>query len=249
MTKIMDIPKVFISYSHDTLEHKKWVLELATRLRNNGIDAIIDQFELKPGDDVPHFMEKHLSSSNKILMICTERYVEKANKGEGGVGYEKMIITSNLLKKIDENKIIPIIRQVASTDVPIFLKTKLYVNFSKNDDYEFSIDDLVRAIHNSPLFEKPPVGNNPFAPVSKEKLNGDTDLLNKILVAIAYEQGSNSNVQINSVANRLNISFALCKVITIKLIKLGYVSWYIQEYSVYINENGLFYAYGNNLLK
>ncbi len=29
----MTIPSVFISYSHDTQEHKKWVLDLATRLR------------------------------------------------------------------------------------------------------------------------------------------------------------------------------------------------------------------------
>ena len=38
----MSIPKVFISYSHDTQEHKKWVLDLATRLRGGGVDAIID---------------------------------------------------------------------------------------------------------------------------------------------------------------------------------------------------------------
>ena len=30
-------------------------------------------------------------------MVCTDTYVEKANKGIGGVGYEKMIITSDLL--------------------------------------------------------------------------------------------------------------------------------------------------------
>jgi hypothetical protein len=137
----MTIPKAFISYSHDTQQHKKWVLELATRLRNNGIDAILDQFELQPGDDVPHFMETHLADSNKILMICTERYVEKANAGVGGVGYEKMIITSNLMQRIDENKIIPIIRQNLTIDVPTFLKSKLYINFSKNDDFEYSYDD------------------------------------------------------------------------------------------------------------
>jgi hypothetical protein len=56
----MKIPKVFISYSHDSQEHKKWVLDLATRLRNNGVDAIIDQWELRAGDDLPHFMETHL---------------------------------------------------------------------------------------------------------------------------------------------------------------------------------------------
>ena len=69
----MSIPKVFISYSHDNLEHKKWVLDLAIRMRNNGIDAIIDQWELKPGDDLPHFMETHLASPDKIIMICSEK--------------------------------------------------------------------------------------------------------------------------------------------------------------------------------
>ncbi|HET6226405.1 MAG TPA: toll/interleukin-1 receptor domain-containing protein [Bacteroidia bacterium] len=222
----MNIPKVFLSYSHDTLEHKKWMLELATRLRNSGIDAILDQFELQAGDDVPHFMETHLANSDKILMVCTERYVEKANKGEGGVGYEKMIITSNLLKKIEENKIIPIIRQTNSIDVPTFLKTKLYINFSKNDDYEFSIDDLVRTIHNAPLFKKPPVGNNPFQPIEKEKLNGDTELLNQVLKTIAANQGTSSSVKVDVVQEVLNISEPLLKVALIKLIQLEYATWF-----------------------
>jgi hypothetical protein len=106
----MSVPKVFVSYSHDSLDHKKWVLDLATRLRNAGVDAIIDQWELSAGDDLPHFMETQLSTSDKVLMICSERYVDKANSGTGGVGYEKMIITSELLSKIDSNKVIPIIK-------------------------------------------------------------------------------------------------------------------------------------------
>jgi len=151
----MSIPKVFISYSHDSLEHKKWVNELGTRLRNNGIDAILDQWELQPGDDLPHFMETHLANADRILMICTETYVMKANRGQGGVGYEKMIITSNLLENIDANKVIPIIRQNETYSIPTFLKTKLYINFSKNADYEYNFDELIRTIHQSPILQKP----------------------------------------------------------------------------------------------
>ncbi|HDY7507659.1 TPA: toll/interleukin-1 receptor domain-containing protein [Vibrio vulnificus] len=158
----MTVPKVFVSYSHDTQEHKKWVLDLATRLRNSGIDAVIDQWELGPGDDLPHFMETNLATADRVIMICTERYVEKANSGSGGVGYEKMIITSELLSKIDSNKVIPVIKQKASNDVPTFLKSKLYIDFSKIEDYELSFDDLVRSIHGAPLFKKPEIGNNPF---------------------------------------------------------------------------------------
>ncbi|MEG0916696.1 MAG: toll/interleukin-1 receptor domain-containing protein [Myroides sp.] len=244
----MITPKAFISYSHDSQEHKKWVLELATRLRNNGIDAILDQFELQPGDDVPHFMETHLSSANKILMVCTDKYVDKANMGQGGVGYEKMIITSNLMKKIDENKIIPIIRQNATTEVPIFLKSKLYINFSKPDDYEFSYDDLVRSIHNSPLFEKPPVGNNPFKPIVKEKLEDDSKLLDNILAVILRQQGITSCTTSQNIIRELKISPILFKISMAKLITRGYAKWYIANTHVASTDKGLQYAFENKLV-
>jgi hypothetical protein len=244
------IPKAFISYSHDTQEHKKWILELATRLRNNGIDAILDQFELQPGDDLPHFMENHLHTANKIIMVCTEKYVSKANKGQGGVGYEKMIITSNLMKSIDENKVIPIIRQVDTKEVPIFLKTKLYVDFSKNDDFEFSYDELVRAIHNAPLFEKPPVGNNPFTPVIKEKLDDDIKLINNVLTAIIKIQGLEPYTYSDNVVQRLNISEILFKIAVIKLNDLGYAKW-VGGKNTYVmaTDKGLLYAHKNQLIE
>lgn len=168
------IPKAFISYSHDSQEHKKWVLDLATRLRNSGVDAILDQWDLGPGDDIPHFMEQHLAAADRVLMVCTERYVEKANAGSGGVGYERMIVTAELMRRIDSNKAIPILRQDGTATLPTFLGTKLYIDFSRNDQYEAAFDDLVRTLHNAPLFVKPPVSNKPFAPVEpSEKRTGD----------------------------------------------------------------------------
>lgn len=244
----MEVPKVFISYSHDTLEHKKWVLELAIRLRNNGIDAIIDQFELQAGDDVPHFMETNLAKADKIIMVCTERYVQKSNSGEGGVGYEKMIVTSSLLKRIDENKVIPIIRQNGETNLPTFLSSKLYINFSKNDEYEFSFDNLLRTIHKTPIFEKPPVGNNPFKEVPKENLDGDIKLLNEALRLIAVTQGIGNYVESAVISHRLGVSTVMFKVIGIKLHGLGYTNWFGGYRLIGITEKGLMYAYDNNLI-
>lgn len=39
-------PTVFISYSHDNELHKNWVLQLATRLRSNGVDVLLDRWNL-----------------------------------------------------------------------------------------------------------------------------------------------------------------------------------------------------------
>jgi hypothetical protein len=66
-------PKIFISYSHDSSEHRNWVLKLASNLRENGIDAILDVWDLKPGDDVARFME-HLASSDRVILVCSEHY-------------------------------------------------------------------------------------------------------------------------------------------------------------------------------
>ncbi len=191
-----EIKKVFISYSHDNIEHKEWVLQLATRLRSHNVDSVLDQWDLKPGDDIPIFMEKNLSESHKTLMICTERYTDKANKGEGGVGYEKMILTSSLIQKIDENTIIPIIRQNGKHKVPTFLKTKLYIDFSLNEDYEFKFDELIRSIHNSAIREKPPVRNEPLDSELQIKNSHINDSLKKLMgvVVFLYERNPRATI-------------------------------------------------------
>lgn len=57
-------PKVFISYSHDSEEHKNWVLKLSCDLIKHGVDVILDQWDVRLGDDLPFFMEQGLTSSN-----------------------------------------------------------------------------------------------------------------------------------------------------------------------------------------
>ena len=71
-------PRVFISYSHDSDRHKKWVLNLASQLRAKGVDAVLDQWDLKPGKDVTLFMEEQLAECDFAILVCTQRYVDKA---------------------------------------------------------------------------------------------------------------------------------------------------------------------------
>jgi len=245
----MKIPKVFISYSHDSQDHKRWVLDLATRLTNTGVDAIIDLWELKPGDDLPLFMEKHLADSDYVLMICSDRYVEKANSGIGGVGYEKMIITSDLIKNIDSNKVIPIIRQEGTHHVPTFLKTKKFIDFSRSDDFEFSFDELIRTLHNSPLYVKPKVGNNPFTPVEnmQPERSGDALLeLMKIVVA-DFENGRNWS-QYSVVTREMSISRIMLDFLIKDVIKQGLIN---QDSSgdLWLTDKGKFFAVEHKLIK
>jgi hypothetical protein len=51
-----NIPKVFISYSHDSPQHKTWVAEFAAKLVDKGIDVTFDRWDLRRGGDVPKYM-------------------------------------------------------------------------------------------------------------------------------------------------------------------------------------------------
>lgn len=134
---------------------------------DNGIDVTLDQCELKPGDDLAHFMEVNLEKADKIVIVCSDNYVTKANKGKGGVAYEKMILASTYLKVIKYSKLIPVLRNNSNESLPTFLKSKLYIDFSLETNFEFNFDELIRVIHEAPVLKKLKVGNNPFKSVNE----------------------------------------------------------------------------------
>jgi hypothetical protein len=159
----MMAPKVFISYSHDSQEHKGWVIDLARFLVSYGVDVLIDAWAVRPGEDIPKFMEDGVTSADRILMICTKRYVEKADGAIGGVGYEKMIVTAELIKNLDTSKFIPVIRQSEpDRKVPKFIGARYYIDLSEGVDEHAARAHLLRDLHNMPP-DRPPLGPSPFA--------------------------------------------------------------------------------------
>lgn len=160
----MNIPKVFISYSHDSTDHKKWVLKLATDLCANGVDAILDQWELAPGQDVSSFMQNGIVSADRVLMVCSENYVAKAETGIGGVGFERLIVTAEVVQSIDTRKFIPLVRSnPRSKKVPIFLGPRIYIDFTDDTVYATKLEELLRELLGAPAIVKPPIGANPFS--------------------------------------------------------------------------------------
>jgi hypothetical protein len=109
-------PRVFISYSHDSLEHARRVMGLAERLRKDGVDAQLDQYVAgTPARGWPRWMEDQLDSSEFVLVICTETYRqrflgrEEPDKGKGA-DWEGSLITSELYHtRSDTNKFVPVL--------------------------------------------------------------------------------------------------------------------------------------------
>jgi hypothetical protein len=82
------LPRVLISYSWDSPAHREKVLRLANRLRDGGIDCVIDQYMAgTPPSGWPLWMEHRITESDFVVMVCTEAYHRKVTgQEEPGVG-------------------------------------------------------------------------------------------------------------------------------------------------------------------
>jgi hypothetical protein len=163
MAKPHRAPRAFCSYSHDSEAHKSWVLILCDRLVRNGVDVILDQWDVRLGADLPAFMERGLTEADRVLAICTTSYVTKANAGRGGVGYEKMILTAQLMQDLTSARVFPVVKDnLAAHPLPTFLASRAYIDFRVESEYESKYSLLLHEIHGEPIQPRPPLGPNPF---------------------------------------------------------------------------------------
>lgn len=154
--------KAFISYAWDSEEHKQWVLKLASDLRSHGVDAILDQWDARLGNDLSFFMEQGLTTSHFVICICSDKYVEKANGGIGGAGYEKRILASGMISGKELQFILPVIKENKNgCKLPTFLSGLKYVDFDNGSYYDCYIE-LLERIYDIDINKKPALGTNPF---------------------------------------------------------------------------------------
>lgn len=143
-------PKVFISYAWENEDLKNWVKNLAIELRNNGIDAKLDQWDVIPGDQMPHFMEKSVRENDYVLLICTPKYKLKSENRIGGVGYEGDIMTAEVLQTSNHRKFIPVLQSGdKDVSIPSWLKGKYFIDLSTDFHFKKNFEDLITTVLNA----------------------------------------------------------------------------------------------------
>ena len=160
-------PKVFISYSHDSPEHKSRVRELSDRLRRYGVDSNIDQYEQSPPEGWPRWMERQIEEAEFVLVVCTETYVrrfrgvEEAGGGLGG-SWEGAILTQHLYDAQARNtRFIPVL--FAPQDelhVPVVLRGATRYRLDAEEGYLA----LYRRLTAQPEVLRPPLGQRRTLP-------------------------------------------------------------------------------------
>jgi len=140
-----NMPTVFVSYSHDSDEHKQWVRDKCKNLQSRGVNVILDQFDLKPGDDIHQFIEDGVQTSDYILLVCTPSYKDKAERGlPGYVSVETEAIKIVAKELRDAGKpanAIPLLRAGDAKDaIPFYMRGKRFSDL--RDDNDENWDEL-----------------------------------------------------------------------------------------------------------
>ncbi|MFD6029088.1 toll/interleukin-1 receptor domain-containing protein [Cellulosimicrobium funkei] len=155
-------PLAFMSYSWDDAEHQAFVLRLATRLRSDGVDVVLDEWDTTLGSDLGIFMEKAGDDAYRVIAIVSDKYRLKADNAVGGVGYEKRIVVPRLMEDLRGDVVIPVLRNNTDGRLPRFMGKGKYVDMRGAVDENVAYEDLLRDLWRAPRTPKPPLGRNPF---------------------------------------------------------------------------------------
>ena len=150
-------PRVFVSYTHDSDAHSQLVLNLANQLRDDGVEAHIDQYILNPREGWPMWMYKEIEEADFVLMVSTERYAVKAQEPKKSGGrFESVLILQDLLDAgMSNDKFIPVFFEATDSDhILKWVRPVNYYNVSTTNGY----DSLLRRLLDDPAVVPPPVG-------------------------------------------------------------------------------------------
>jgi len=145
----MDAPKVFVSHASE--DKDRFVMGFATQLRQKGVDAWVDKWEIKVGDSlVKKIFDEGLTSSDAIIIVLSSISVEKP--------WVKEELDFSVVRKINEGtRIIPVV--IDKCNIPAALKSTKWVKVEDLNSYDDTIDEIISTIFGAN--DKPPIGKPP----------------------------------------------------------------------------------------
>lgn len=145
------MPVVFISYSHDSDEHKQRVVSLSERLRDDGIETRLDEHvNGTPEKGWPLWMLDQLDDADFVLVICTETYYRrfrrKEEPGKGkGVRWEGALITQEIYDDAERGltKYVPVVFAEAELKFrPEPIRSASHYVLTSESNYQLLLDYL-----------------------------------------------------------------------------------------------------------
>ena len=129
-------PKVFISHASE--DKDRFVLDFARRLRQVGVEAWLDRWELQPGDSlVDRIFEEGIASADAFVIVLSNVSVDKK--------WVREELNAAVVRRLsDGTRLLPVV--LDGVHVPQSLRATIWVQIADTTSYDREFDDLVRAI-------------------------------------------------------------------------------------------------------
>jgi len=179
-------PKVFVSHASE--DKDRFVTKFATKLRENGIDAWLDKWEMLPGDSlVDKIFEEGLKEAQAVIIVLSNYSIEKP--------WVREELNASIVNKIGKGtKIIPIV--LDNCKVPESLTSTLWEPIADLDSYEKSFSRIKSSIFGTT--DKPALGSVPAHTASiYNEIGGLTKADNLILKESCEYIIKNNNIIVN----------------------------------------------------
>jgi hypothetical protein len=158
---ISRLPRLFVSYSHDSPAHMDQVLALCDRLRHDGIDADLDQYESAAPEGWPRWTMRQIEQADYVLVICTETYRHRFDGTEvegGGLGvrWEGAVLAQVLYNQgAVTSRLIPVVFSPEDVEhIPTILQGMTHYGLGDEAGYEH----LYRRLTAQPAVPRPELG-------------------------------------------------------------------------------------------
>jgi hypothetical protein len=145
--------KAFISYKWENEEVKSWVERFATDLRQNGVDALLDIWEVSYGESFIEYMTSKIPSASFFLFIMTPGAVtsiEKRGRKGGAVKFEVQMAEAQAIAG-EKLRFIPILYK--GDEIPKHLRAIRYADFRDPKLYNSAFKallDTIKGVQNKP---------------------------------------------------------------------------------------------------
>ncbi len=165
------VPRVFISYAHDSDAHREQVRDLWIFLRANGIDARIDRVAAEQRQDWTLWMERHVAEADHILVVGSPAYKKRASHeadpGEGrGVQYEARLIRNLFYDdQSAPQRFLPVVLPGGGREnLPTFLTPAIATVYEVSAFAVEGAEPLLRVLLGRPAEVEPALGAAPDLP-------------------------------------------------------------------------------------
>lgn len=142
-------PRVFLSHASE--DKDRFVLGFARRLRENGVDAWLDQWEIKPGDSlVDKIFEQGLKDAKAVIIVLSQVSVQKP--------WVREELNASVVNRISKGtKLIPVV--IDNCEVPESLRSTVWQRVDDLDNYGEGFQRILSVIFD--VDDKPAIGTPP----------------------------------------------------------------------------------------